>query len=42
MQHAYEGETVDVCVELISIDGELERALSFTLEIYNGTADCKL
>ena len=37
-----EGDEINICVELVSIEDVFIMPLSVTLEIFNGTADCML
>ena len=37
-----EGDKINICVELVSIEELFRRQLSVALEIFNGTADCMM
>lgn len=36
-----EGDAINVCTELVSIEGGVRRPLSVAIMILSGTADCK-
>ena len=40
-EYGDEGDVIDVCAELIVIEGGLKRPLSVATMISSGTADCK-
>ena len=40
-EHGDEGDVIDVCAELVVIEGGLKRPLLVATTILSGTADCK-
>lgn len=41
MEHGDEGDVINVCTELVVIEGGLKRPLLVATTILSGTADCK-
>lgn len=39
--HGDEGDMIDVCAELVNVEGGLRRSLSIAVVIFSGTAECK-